>query len=55
MKKEIIKKEVKVEKDKEVKVKKETNNKFPNVNKVIRKKQRYMHTSKYLEDEYNVN
>jgi hypothetical protein len=50
MKKEVIKKEVK-EKEK-VKVEKETDKDidFPKVDKVIRRKQRYLQTSKYPKD-----
>jgi len=50
MKKKVIKKEVK--KEEKVKFKKETNKdiNFLKVNKVIKKKQRYLQTSKYLKD-----
>jgi hypothetical protein len=56
VKKEVIKKEVKEEEDK-AKVEEETDEDidFPLVNKVIGGKQRYLRTSKYPEDQYDIN
>ena len=55
MKKEVIKEEVKEEEDIKIKEELEEDNKFLKANKIIRSKRKYFCTSKYLEDQYNVN
>jgi hypothetical protein len=54
IKKEVIKKEVKEEEEK-VKVEEDINDNFLDVDKVIRGKQKYLQTSKYPKDKYNIN